>query len=372
MFLASFNSGDASRPSFFEMIAQQEMMPTLKPALRYAFNTLSVRHPRLDFFSRHIDEIFSVLLLLLENHHLRHYDASFSENFYGLKRVKVNLPLDKSKSGTTFSPIDAKNRYWALFFLVGLPYLKGKADQIYKEWFPLYNFSITSEDNSIESTVDLEGSVGWKRNLLRLKLMSIRAFKAVYPFVNAIYEGTFFLYQLAYLYNKIRYYTPFLQFEGVILKRLSIQEINAFATHNAKRRKERLKQYQGGPLPTLWKFVVSGYDLLLDYSKFLLPVAIFSFKFLEWWYTENKSSSNNNLPLPPPPQPPNQANTSLTIPEDKSLCPLCKEKRTNTASSVGGFLFCYPCLFNYVRDHKRCPISFLPMPVDRIRKIYDA
>lgn len=37
MFLSSLNVTD-SRPSFFEMIAQQEMMPTLKPALRYIFS----------------------------------------------------------------------------------------------------------------------------------------------------------------------------------------------------------------------------------------------------------------------------------------------------------------------------------------------
>lgn len=35
MFLASFGSGAQSRPSFFEMVAQQEMMPRLQPALKH-------------------------------------------------------------------------------------------------------------------------------------------------------------------------------------------------------------------------------------------------------------------------------------------------------------------------------------------------
>ena len=35
MFLASFGSGAQARPSFFEMVAQQEMMPRLQPALKH-------------------------------------------------------------------------------------------------------------------------------------------------------------------------------------------------------------------------------------------------------------------------------------------------------------------------------------------------
>lgn len=47
MFISNFNSSDPSRPSFFEMIAQQEMIPTLKPALRYV---LSVKNSSFFFF----------------------------------------------------------------------------------------------------------------------------------------------------------------------------------------------------------------------------------------------------------------------------------------------------------------------------------
>jgi hypothetical protein len=35
MFLANFSTTNAAKPSFFEMVAQQQMMPTLKPALKY-------------------------------------------------------------------------------------------------------------------------------------------------------------------------------------------------------------------------------------------------------------------------------------------------------------------------------------------------
>lgn len=37
MFLANISSAPG-RPSFFEMIAQHEMMPTLRPAIKYIFS----------------------------------------------------------------------------------------------------------------------------------------------------------------------------------------------------------------------------------------------------------------------------------------------------------------------------------------------
>lgn len=36
--LYNFNPADASRPSFFEMFIQTQMMPSLKPAIKYMFS----------------------------------------------------------------------------------------------------------------------------------------------------------------------------------------------------------------------------------------------------------------------------------------------------------------------------------------------
>ncbi len=42
--------------------------------------------------------------------------------------------------------------------------------------------------------------------------------------MNAGYEGAFFIYQVLYLYDHIRFYTPFLQLEGQEVVRLSLEE----------------------------------------------------------------------------------------------------------------------------------------------------
>ena len=113
-------------------------------------------------------------------------DGSFSESFYGLKRVRVQktssvqtpevssatpstpTPSISSKPDITTSPITKRNRYLALFFLVCflmliflflkvvVPYIKAKLDELYREQVPYYNFNIldrSTADNDQTPTV---------------------------------------------------------------------------------------------------------------------------------------------------------------------------------------------------------------------------
>jgi len=357
MFLANFFGSDPSRPSFFEMIAQQEMMPTLRPALKYVFQVFAQRQPRLFWLLRHSDSIFALILLFLENHHLKHYDASFAENFYGLKRVKLHKVMKGEREQISFTPISRRNRYGALLFLVVIPFIKSKLDDLYRQLFPTHQFLLLPTDRNDENVE--------RRNML-LEI-SKRIFKTCYPFVNAFYEGSFFLYQLLYLYDRTEYFSPFLHLQGVTLKRLSLQEMEAQNQTNINRRNKRLRKLRdGGPLLELWKRIVQSYDIVVDYSKFLLPITIFLFKFLEWWYTD-ASQIATPPPIPPPPEPPK---TTGYLPINQTECPLCKKTRTNPAVLPSGYAFCYPCIFTYVKEHHKCPVTSLPMDEDQIRKIY--
>jgi len=56
-------------------------------------------------------------------------------------------------------------------------------------------------------------------------------------------------------------------------------------------------------------FLITHFDwpcpvkMLLDASKYLLPMALFFFKFLEWWYHEPRFEAPPS-PIPPAPEPP--------------------------------------------------------------------
>ena len=106
MFLANFNNADPSRPSFFEMLAQQEMISILKPAIKYVFDVLAQRHPKMEIFSRHSDEVFSIGLAVLENHYLRNYGnyVTFIMNFFSTFLPQMQVLLKTFTASREFAP----------------------------------------------------------------------------------------------------------------------------------------------------------------------------------------------------------------------------------------------------------------------------
>lgn len=97
-----------------------------------------------------------------------------------------------------------------------------------------------------------------------------------------------------------------------------------------------------------------------------LSLGVFFLQFLEWWYSsENRSTvkSLTSLPAPPPP---------LHLQEERGgACALCRRPRANaTALSTSGFVFCYRCIYTYVRANRRCPVSGFPTELQHLIKIY--
>eukprot|EP01089_Gocevia_fonbrunei_P022447 TRINITY_DN9089_c0_g1_i1.p1 TRINITY_DN9089_c0_g1~~TRINITY_DN9089_c0_g1_i1.p1 ORF type:complete len:364 (-),score=43.42 TRINITY_DN9089_c0_g1_i1:46-1137(-) len=361
MFLAHFNTNDPFRPSFFEMIAQYQLMPTLRPALKYLFTVLAQRDPRWEWVVHHYDSLFYSCLLVMEHHYLEYNDGSFSENFYGLKRVRVGT----QKKDQTF-PLSNSDRYWSLFFLVGLPYLKSKADQYYlQSTDQLHPWSVPASSEEGSSTEPPPAKTFLRKTLELLKHL----FKLGYPIFNAIYEGSLFIYQLLYLYDHIKYYTPWLHFLGLKVQRLATEDMILQEQNTLIKRAQVFGSIAGySPLKIFSRFLLSSYYFILDYSHYLLPAALFFFKFLEWWYAENRSPQPS-LPTPPPPEPPKR--TGIDLPKEKTKCAICCKDRTNPAMIGSGYVFCYPCIFNYVTTHNECPVTKLPTNVSHIKKLYE-
>lgn len=63
---------DPYRPSFFELVAQEQLSHLLKPAVRYVLTVLAQRNPRylLRIVNR-FDEIYALLMLAVDQHYLR-------------------------------------------------------------------------------------------------------------------------------------------------------------------------------------------------------------------------------------------------------------------------------------------------------------
>ena len=133
--------------------------------------------------------------------------------------------------------------------------------------------------------------------------------------------------------------------------------------------------------------------ILLFFNNCLTNVLYF-IQFLKWYqdYRDNQSFSNevdvfimpikkvlNNQEsqqdkdLVPPPQLPEKISQNKFFQNlnNQSLCPLCTKKRSNECVlSVSGFVFCYPCIFKFIRTHNRCPLTNYPCTTKDIIRIY--
>lgn len=107
-----------------------------------------------------------------------------------------------------------------------------------------------------------------------------------------------------------------------------------------------------------------------------LSLGVFFLQFLEWWYSSDNQSAVKaltSLPAPPPPLhlQQEQSGQDTQAGSDSRNCPLCQRLRTNaTVLSTSGFVFCYRCIYTYVKAHHRCPLTGYPTELQHLIKIY--
>lgn len=82
------DAGD-SRPTFFELVATDRLVPSLRAALVYSLRTLAERRPGVTRILDHEAEAFALLMLLVEAHSFATSDGSLAEGLYGLQRVRL-------------------------------------------------------------------------------------------------------------------------------------------------------------------------------------------------------------------------------------------------------------------------------------------
>ncbi|KAF7805227.1 peroxisome biogenesis protein 12 [Senna tora] len=383
--------GQGTRPTFFEMAAAQQLPASLRAALTYSIGVFALRRPLLHRVLDYEDEFFALLMLVLESHSLRTTDASFAESLYGLRRRAVNIRAKKddvgsnSDNATNHSGLEKRQKVLSVVFLVVLPYLKSKLHSMYNkerearlqaslwgdesEGFDVSR-SFVEEDSQVSTgTLDTNASI---RIRVRKRLQKIVGF--CYPWLHASSEGLSFAYQLLYLLDATGYYSLALHALGIHVCRATGQELMDTSSRISKirsRERERLRGPQW--LKTLQGALLSCTYTMLDYAQTGLIAAVFFFKMMEWWYqsAEERMSAPTVYPPPPPPPPPKVAKEGIPLPTDRTICPLCSQKRANpSVVTVSGFVFCYACIFKYTTQYKRCPITLMPATVDQIRRLF--
>ncbi|KAL3630085.1 ubiquitin-protein ligase peroxin 12 [Castilleja foliolosa] len=415
--------GQGTRPTFFEMAAAQQLPSSLRAALTYSLGVFALRRPFIHKILDYEDEFFALLMLVLETHSLRVTDASFAESLYGLRRRGVEVKLKKSNLITDSAGDDIRHtglhkhqKVISVAFLNGLsailkvvlPYMKSKLQSIYNrereatlqaslwgdsdERFDDYN-GVNNNSFGSRGTSDIEASARarWIKTLQK-------TVGFCYPWLHAGTEGLSFAYQLLYLLDATGFYSLGLHALGINVCRATGQELMDTSSRISKIRSLERERLRGSP----WLKAIQGGLLncayaVLDYAQTGLIAAVFFFKMMEWWYqsAEERMSAPTVYPPPPPPPPPKLfggflliarffkgyespfeedlyvAKEGIPLPPDRTLCPLCLQKRANpSVMAVSGFVFCYTCIFKYANQYKRCPVTLMPANVDQIRRLF--
>ncbi|NXD82870.1 PEX12 protein, partial [Halcyon senegalensis] len=345
--LTAASAGD-DRPSIFEAVAQDSLMAAVKPALQHLVKVLAESQPgRCGFLWHRFDEVYLLLDLLLQQHCLAGCSASFAENFYSLKRIPTG-GCRRQPLATAGLP---KRQHWkSLLLLVLVPYLKGKLEKLVSRLREEDEYSIHPPSSS------------WKR--------FYRAFLAAYPFVNMTWEGWFLIQQLCYILGKAQHHSPMLRLAGVRLVRLTAEDVQALEKRSAGATSCQTQSLKTQVQSAVRK-ALGGIAFSLSTG---LSVGMFFLQFLDWWYSsENQETikSLTALPTPPPPVHLNHGTAPALLPKLKTVCPLCRKVRVNaTALATSGFVFCYRCVYTYVKSHQRCPVTGYATELQHLVKLY--
>lgn len=402
------NGIDDLKPSLFELLSEQQLASLLPPSLRYLLAISTHRYPRyLLPVLNSFDEVYALVMLLVERHFLRTYGGSFTENFYGLKRARVlrvkGGEIPRAQLGASDSVRESvklgEGDIWRnLAVLVGLPWLKRKFDEGYDVHAAHSNILGPGYNRDREG---LRAGASIKERLLFYYKWFLRN---IYPSMNAAYYFSLLVFNMAYLFDGSKYHSPFLWLIGTRIRRLGEADYRAIEIATQPSKVGPARPGEGGSIFTPRNIARNVKPRLLSSLRILLPTSIFALKFLEWWHASDfarqlSRKAAENIELPPPilpslPQSTRQAPTKqqqnnekqrpsssasdkpnridppissitllpiLTVPTPSSshLCPICTLVITTPTASPAGFVYCYKCIHQWVEGIHDRQVAFM-------------
>jgi len=391
---------DDNKPSLFEVLSEQQLNNLLPPTLRYLLTVATQRHPRyLLRILNSFDELYALFMLAVERHYLRTRGASFTENFYGLKReraLRSEIPRASVSAPhlvRNVLKLSTADVWKNLAVLVGVPYLKRKLDESYQVNAPraLLGSSYTRMPENPTLTDRFLHYYRW-------------FLTNIYPSLHAAYYFAILAFNLGYLFDRTKYHNPLMWLIGTRLRRMTGADYQAI--------EDLAKPTKPGNRPgprslfspsEWWSKALSGLSLLL-------PTSIFALKLLEWWYQSDfakqlSRKAAENIDLPPPivrrPTKKSSLNAKgkeveanreagaeqeeeeeqgegewtaadapiavpsmlpiyvVPFPKDTALCPICRDDIVTPTACQTGVVYCYACIHRWIEGIHDKQASFM-------------
>lgn len=354
-FFSNISTIDESRPTLFELIAQDQLRDLLQPAIRYVLAFYAQRYPRyLLRIANSSNGLYAALMVIVESHFLKQYGGTFTENFYGLKRersLKVHSISRTAQAAPTAlkkaTSLSARDRYFAVLLLVGIPYLKSKLDEMWEIYgTPGDVSSMYHRPASLEPGATLRQKIEHHTTQIFIK---------TYPSLNAAYYLSTLYFNVSYMFAHSNYHTVSHAVLGQRVRRLDGQDYRRIEDASAK----SLTLARNSSLSPL-VFFRWGFPRAISGLRYLLPMGIFFLKFLEWWQASDfaaqmSRNTSSSIELPPPQAP--LLSEEATELQDEKECKICGHSVVNPTAVQTGYVFCYVCAYNWVQKRSVCPIT---------------
>lgn len=358
---------DSEVPTLFELISASQLESLLSPSLRYILVHYASKYPYLLLkVANNFEELNLFFRTFIEWYFMSYWQGSFTENFYGLKRVSQTPLSDskyKSSKLTQLVPsmiedrrsLSGLQRFASIFEITGVSYLSEKFNYWYEIWYPKY---VTNQlvPNDPTNRADVYRTE-FKRRFVKL-----------YPILQSIFRTGNFITTLLYLSGLSK--SPTLL---TILFKINYSRLNQYdySKHEPKVASKKDTPNKIAP-PTLAASIFRilnknitkpSWRLINFILGTFFPVAIFMLKFLEWYNNSNfalkiaKTQGNMLDSLLPPPSSLSRKRRLKFKPKkvynSGKTCPLCKDEISNLAIIETGYVFCYSCIYNNLaQSHK--------------------
>ncbi|RZF38359.1 hypothetical protein LSTR_LSTR014785 [Laodelphax striatellus] len=314
-----------TKPSIFELIAQESLAETVYPAFKRIVQFLVSRNPELwGWLGNWCDESYLVLNSFIQYYYMKNRSASFAETFYGLERVSV-LKDDLHK-------LNSRQKFWSLMWLTIFPYLMTKFEQLAEK----YRYEEAYESETLFALP--------------------KSYKVGVIKCNSTLN---FLFGTANLAQYLLYMTGRSHYHKILFRLIKVSLVYYDDEDQLS-------------LRDLWSCAWRGRTKIPDFSSQLVlktlsagfEAGAFFLQCLNWYNLQSVERKQQILPLPKPPP---QISRGLR----PDLCPICQNRRRiPTALATSGEVFCFKCIKPVLDNDKKCPVTGLPSTVNDLIRIY--
>lgn len=390
-FYSSLSSSqlDRTKPTIFEVASCSQLEALLTPSLKFLLAHYTQRYPRvLIRILNNFDELNLIFRGAIEYIYLKTWNATFIEKFYGIKRssskpvipssstesIQLNKITQLSKSQILLSLVEA----------VVVPYAFGKLQAYHERLIPQYimnTINIQHPDEQTNSDEKKPLSMRIVQIAIKIKRVLRDLFYKYYPYAKLITRVATLMIYIAYISNRTSSISII-----QLLSKMSYSRITN-ADHQRVEQiispKVKARGQSPNVPPTMSSIITSNLaaasqplkKLAWSTTDTILPVSIFLLKFLEW-YNSNRENSNkdennaSNFTIPNPPSVVKTENsiekeqyiTMSTDDHDASKCRICHDPIHNPGIIETGYVFCYKCIYEYLRDQPKekggvCPVT---------------